>query len=432
MRVVFLCSSLDPGRDGVGDYTRRLAGELIRQGQECRLISLNERNQSKAETLKTVILKEDAAKFEKSEVSCQLSEISGQKSEVRMQNADLRSPTSDKVLTSDLRPLTSGSNSPISAFSVSDFQCFQSCEGTEIECLRLPSSLGWPERTVIARKWLDDFNPDWVSLQFVPFGFHPKGLPWGLPRQLKFITGPRPLHWMFHEVWVLWDFPLSLRKRLLGQAQKIWLRSALRKLNPRAVATHLPLYQAGLRKLGAAADLLPLHGNIPVCSKRDAEQWLVDRCAPLPARKYIKAGFFGDILSTTNRSLFAARLAGFNVPGKELLVLSAGKLGGEGARLWDSLAQEFKALATFHRLGELNEREASWYLSALNHGLTAYPPELSGKSSSVATMREHSLRVTSCGSMGKTSGLADASQPTPPWTVAQSALALLQQLHDNR
>src|ERR1022692_2576923 len=56
------------------------------------------------------------------------------------------------------------------------------------------------------------FNPNWVSLQFVPFGFHPKGLPFGLPRHLMSIIGSRPLHWMFHELWVLWNFPLSLRK----------------------------------------------------------------------------------------------------------------------------------------------------------------------------------------------------------------------------
>lgn len=27
MTILFLCGSLEPGRDGVGDYTRRLAGD---------------------------------------------------------------------------------------------------------------------------------------------------------------------------------------------------------------------------------------------------------------------------------------------------------------------------------------------------------------------------------------------------------------------
>ena len=44
MKLLFICGSLEPGRDGVGDYTRRLAGELIRQGHECRVVAMNERH----------------------------------------------------------------------------------------------------------------------------------------------------------------------------------------------------------------------------------------------------------------------------------------------------------------------------------------------------------------------------------------------------
>src|ERR1700679_2438430 len=105
MRIAFICSSLEPGRDGVGDYTRRLAGELIRQKHPSVIIGLND---------------------------TKISEI------------------------------MSGS---------------QEMEGTPIPVLRLPSMLPWKERETIARKWLNDFDPDWVSLQYVCFGFHIKGLP---------------------------------------------------------------------------------------------------------------------------------------------------------------------------------------------------------------------------------------------------------------
>jgi len=43
VKVVFLCSSLEPGRDGVGDYTRRLAAELVRQGHFSAVVSLNDK-----------------------------------------------------------------------------------------------------------------------------------------------------------------------------------------------------------------------------------------------------------------------------------------------------------------------------------------------------------------------------------------------------
>jgi hypothetical protein len=40
MKIVFLCGSLEPGRDGVGDYTRRLAGELINKQHSVTIIAL--------------------------------------------------------------------------------------------------------------------------------------------------------------------------------------------------------------------------------------------------------------------------------------------------------------------------------------------------------------------------------------------------------
>jgi hypothetical protein len=397
LKITFIVSSLEPGRDGVGDYTRRVAGELIRQGNQCRIVSLNDKCRLNAETLKP----ETATRNQKSEIRNQKSAKLGEK---------------------------------ISAFSfqLSAFTEWQTSEGTEIECLRLPSTMSWGERTIAARDWLDDFDPDWVSLQFVPFGFHPKGLCWGLADHLKPIIGTRPLHWMFHELWVLWSFPLSLRKRLLGQAQKFYLRAGLRKLKPRAISTQLSFYQTELSKIGLAAGVIPLHGNIPVYPRGEADKWLADRCALPTNRKRVKAGFFGNILSTLDTSLFAARMVELNMPDTELVLVSAGKIGEESSRLLDGLKQQTRMPATFFKLGELNEHEASLYFSALDYGLTSYPSELMGKSGVVAAMREHGLRVISCGSLQRRDSNRNNPSQTDKtdqsWTVQQSALALLQEL----
>jgi hypothetical protein len=392
---------LEPGRDGVGDYIRRLAAELIRQRHQCRIVSLNDKCRLNAETLKP----ETATRNQKSEIRNQKSAKLGEK---------------------------------ISAFSfqLSAFTEWQTSEGTEIECLRLSGTMPWSERTIAARDWLNDFNPDWVSLQFVPFGFHPKGLCFGLADHLLPIIGGRPLHWMFHELWVLWNFPLSLRKRLLGQAQKFYLRRHLSKLQPQAVSTHLSLYQTELSKIGVAAKLLPLHGGIPVYPKGDAGKWLMERGVPLANPNGLKAGFFGNIYSTLDPLSIARLAAELKDSKKQLLLLCAGKLSGEGATLWGSLEQELRTSATFFKIGELNEQEASLYLSALNYGLTSYPPEIMGKSSVVAAMREHGLRVISCGSLksqasaNKKYSQADGTDQS--WTVKQSAHLLLQQLQADK
>jgi hypothetical protein len=44
VRIVFITGGLEPGKDGVGDYTRWLAGESIRQGASCRLLALADRH----------------------------------------------------------------------------------------------------------------------------------------------------------------------------------------------------------------------------------------------------------------------------------------------------------------------------------------------------------------------------------------------------
>ncbi len=42
MKLLFLCTSLEPGRDGVGDYVRLLAEACMDAGHQCRLIALND------------------------------------------------------------------------------------------------------------------------------------------------------------------------------------------------------------------------------------------------------------------------------------------------------------------------------------------------------------------------------------------------------
>lgn len=44
MRLLFLCTSLEPGRDGVGDYARQLARECTALGHACALVALNDRH----------------------------------------------------------------------------------------------------------------------------------------------------------------------------------------------------------------------------------------------------------------------------------------------------------------------------------------------------------------------------------------------------
>src|SRR5947209_6737741 len=105
MKIVFICGSLEPGKDGVGDYTRRLGATLISKGYELSIIALYDRFISSLE------------------------------------------------------------------------ETTQKSDNYEIMVLRLPFSMQDRERYELARDYINKKDPVWLSLQFVIFSFHPKGLP---------------------------------------------------------------------------------------------------------------------------------------------------------------------------------------------------------------------------------------------------------------
>lgn len=42
LKILFICGSLEPGRDGVGDYVRQLAGACLARGHACALLALHD------------------------------------------------------------------------------------------------------------------------------------------------------------------------------------------------------------------------------------------------------------------------------------------------------------------------------------------------------------------------------------------------------
>jgi len=50
MKIAFICSSAEPGRDGVGDYTRRLAAACAEQGWQCLILALGDRHVNASST----------------------------------------------------------------------------------------------------------------------------------------------------------------------------------------------------------------------------------------------------------------------------------------------------------------------------------------------------------------------------------------------
>jgi hypothetical protein len=326
MKIAFLCSSLEPGRDGVGDYTSRLAGELIRQGHQVIAVGLNERNISQT-------------KFEQQEI-----------------------------------------------------------DGVSVPVLRLPGDIPWIHRMVETHKWTGDFDPNWLSLQFVPFGFHPKGLCFGLGKRLANIDPVKPWHIMFHELWLGLNEGASVKHRIWGALQRKSVLDLIGHLRPQIVHTHAEPYRKVLDNEGVNASVLPLFGNLPRVNadcRNDLLRMLPAQASdgPNDPSDLYLAGVFGAVHPEWD----AEKAVDTMLPllqrcQKRLLMVFFGK-SNLSAVTFEKLKFTLGDRAGVVMAGERTSIEVSKILNSLDLGLATSPRQIIQKSASVADMLEHGLSV---------------------------------------
>jgi hypothetical protein len=201
MKIIFILGCLEQGRNGVGDYVRRLAGELMRLGQSVRLIALYEENIVE-------VIKEE-----------------------------------------------------------------QSDGQIQIEVLRVPAPLSSAQRFEIAGNFVEDFDPEVLSLQYVSFSFDKKGLPFGFNSNLRTLGKGRKWNIMFHELWCGMNIASPFKERVLGQLQKFNIWHLIHILKPASVFTSITSYQSFLQQIGVSAQVLPIFGNISLNTTPLHEEW---------------------------------------------------------------------------------------------------------------------------------------------------------------
>jgi glycosyltransferase involved in cell wall biosynthesis len=356
MRIAFVCSSLEPGHGGVGDYTRRLAEELHANGHVCLCIALNDR---------------------------QLDANQG-------------------VVTTDN----------------SMGYCVK----------RWSSREPWDVRIKQVRCELELFQSDWISLQYVSWGYDARGLTHGLAEKLRAIIGEVPVHLMCHELWM--EGPLfPLKHRILGVPQRIFFKRLCGALQPKVVHTQIPLYRDMLTGIGVSSEVLPLHGTISVSSsKAEGRAWFQERTGR--PENEIFLGFFGAIYPLMNQDALVSLSKDYSRFYPHLSLVCGGNLSAAGLGAWENVKRAFGNRAHTFALGRLDEIEVSKYLCGLDLGLTSYPLEYVGKSASVATMLEHGLSVRSLGGSGLPAEqmVAHTLSPKDGCSVAKAAQRLLEAL----
>jgi len=326
MKIAFCCGCLEPGRDGVGDYVRRLGAEFARHGHSAIAVALHDPYVSKIEA-------------------------SEQKS-----------------------------------------------EATSLPVLRIPNSLPWPQRVDAAREWLRGQKPDWMSLQFVPFGYHPKGLCFGFGKSLAALNGNTPWHVMFHELWLGLGDDATLKARVWGELQRRILLDAVRRLRPRVMQTQAEPYRLALDRVNIQANILPLFSNIPIAAG-DGWNSLLSALITEAAGTALGRGqlYLAGVLGGVHPEWSADRAVDTLLPlvqksGKRLALVFHGKnhLSPEAIQ---KIKTSLQGRALVVVTGERSSADISLIMQTLDLGLATSPLQVIQKSGSVVAMLEHGLPI---------------------------------------
>lgn len=337
MRILFICGSFEPGRDGVGDYTRRLGQELLLLGHDIAVSAIHDSH------IKEIIEEQG---FLPSTLSVQ----------------------------------------------------------------RLPSVLMEKERFSLLKQFIEVFNPDWLSLQYVPFSYHPKGLCFSLPAQLAAAGKGRKWEIMFHEICVGMHEGASLKLQLWGILQKHIAKGLLKKLNPALVHTHTEVYQKQLEKFKARVSRLPLFSNIPLIYAEEVTRKL-ENGHTTNDENTIDLLIFASIQEGAPIEELAAEAKSVQEQqGISLRLLIIGRSGKEQ----ENWVSNWKAVGLASvQLGEQSEENISKLMAKATFGIFTTPMILAGKSGAVAAMREHGIQLLCVARKWEARGIKVKGSPYP-------------------
>lgn len=250
--------------------------------------------------------------------------------------------------------------------------------------IRLNEELSWKQRFKQLKHIIEEFKPEWISLQFVPFSFHKKGLPYNFLKHLKSINRKAKWHIMFHEIWIGIPDSAPLIHKIWGSLQKLLVRKLLHSVSFNVKHTNSAFYMIELSKLTNNVCRLPLFSNIP-------NFYDVNRSDSVS--RNINCVFFGFMHPEARYQEFLEQLIR---EGKKntIVIHLLGKTG--------YFKKNILVLLSSHNIkvidhGYQPEKTVSKILNTCDFGVSTTAPSMLDKSGGIAAMRLHGLPVVCIG-----------------------------------
>ncbi|MBU6157569.1 MAG: hypothetical protein KGP35_00935 [Bacteroidetes bacterium] len=258
----------------------------------------------------------------------------------------------------------------------------QATEYPNVIYCRISCCSDWSQKFTSAQEFIDKINPDWISLQYVPFSFHNKGIPFSLGIFMKRIRTNALCHIMFHELWVGTNGIKSIKELLWRIMQRRMIRSMIHRIQPDLITAAIRKYQ--LLLMPTASKCLPLFGNIPVYLKKDS----------VSQPDFFKVVIFGtltrDLDDFKKQVEWLNRLAKQVV--KKIVFFFIGNNGSQTKEAETIIAQIAGNKACV-AVGFVQEEMVSEHLSNAHFGISRADVDYMGKSGTTIAMLEHGLPV---------------------------------------
>lgn len=309
MNILFICGSAEPGKDGVGDYIRRLCGELSRTAHKAQILSLCDKH---------------ASHF---------------------------------------------------------FTETQFVEGSSVIVSRIPIGSSYKQQQAWSQQILNPAQFDWISLQYVPYSFHAKGLPLWLPGFLNKLQGTHQWHFMFHELWIGLEREATFKNKCVGFLQKGLIRKLKKRIEPKVVHTQSKIYQHYLSKIAIESHYLPLFGNVSVTASKSRDPELL--VFVVFATIHDNAPFEDLVIDLKKEMRYI---------NQEIIFIFIGRHGSM-LTIWTAILDKYEI--QYQVVGSASEEKISQVLMNGDYGISSTPYKISDKSGVLAAMREHQLNIIS-------------------------------------
>jgi len=269
-------------------------------------------------------------------------------------------------------------------------------QDTHIHVIRLPYKNGYTYNSKIAKHFLNIFNPDWVSLQYVSYSFQNKGLPFYFSKSFNILSQGRNLHIMFHEIWVGITKDRNYKSRVIGYIQKYIIKNFIQKTNPKFISSTNKFYSLAINSLGYKNEIIPLFSNIKQFSitLEDINFFYNQiNITDKESKNCILVGLFRSIHEIKFIENPLKQILENNILNKKVFLISFGRNTITEKQLLNNLVIKYANFIIYIDLGFLNELQISTILHNIDYGIASTQKLKLAKSGTFAAFKLHGVKT---------------------------------------